>query len=138
MTLMVPLPLLMDRLKSLPPHRFDELAKALEVPEIHLKDSHRTRGGRLLEAMRSTDSVNMGEIQGTLVKFKRSGLAPIDLRLMSALFELSVARNQKAMNTLHSAGYSDQQLFDELAERMGAARICSSLFTKLADLMEEL
>lgn len=138
MTLVVSLPLLMDRLKSLPPHRFDELADALKAPEIYLVDAYRSYGGLLLEDLRCTDGANTGDIQGTLGKSKRRGLVPIDLRLMSALFELSVARNRKAIDALHNAGYTDQQLFDELAERMGAARLCSSIFTKLANLMEEL
>ena len=132
------LPLLLDRLKILPPHRLEELATALNAPEIHLAESHRFQGGFLLETLRCINGANPVNVQGALAKFERIGLAPIDLRLMSALFELSVARNRRAMDTLHSAGYADQKLFDELAERMGAARLCSSLFTKLADLMEEL
>lgn len=138
MTFEVSIPLLMDRLKSLPPHRFDELVKALDTPEIYLADSIRTLGEFLLRDLRRINNVSTGVIQRVLKAFRMAGGLAIDLRLMSALFELSVARNRKAMDTLHRSGYVDQRLIDELADRMGAARLCSSLFTKLADLMEEL
>lgn len=138
MTFEVSIPLLMDRLKSLPPHRFDELVKALDTPEIYLADSIRTLGEFLLRDLRRINNVSTGVIQRVLKAFRMAGGLAIDLRLMSALFELSVARNRKAMDTLHRSGYIDQRLIDELADRMGAARLCSSLFTKLADLMEEL
>lgn len=136
MTLVVPLSQLLGSYKQLQPHRLEDLTTALDT-SIYLAESIRRLGKILLENLRWADNLNVDAAKYSIEKFRQAGGVPIDLRLMSANFELSVARNRKAMDTLHSAGYADQKLFDELAERMGAARLCSSIFTKLADLMEE-
>lgn len=136
MTLEVSLSQLLERFTQLPAHQVEASCRALDATELYLHYNLRLRGANCLIDLYSGGATADWSTRTIIQDFRNAGASHTDLRVMSALFELSVARHRKVLDALCSVSYDDQKLFDELAERMGAACLCSSIFRKLADCLE--